>query len=65
MDNPPPNGSQNNFGFYIVPTYDTPGYNTLTYDNAGGCSNSLSITDAYGGSSANKCNQQYKKLYIT
>lgn len=64
MENPPPSGSQNIYGFYIVPTYDTPGYNNLTYDNSGGCSNSLNITDAYGAD-ANKCNQQYQKLYIT
>ena len=60
METAPPTGSsQYTTGFFIVPSYEGISYTTLTHGNTG-CSNRLSITDAYGAD-ANKCNQKYEK----
>ena len=60
METPPPTGSsQYTSGLYVVPMYSAISYDSLTHGNTG-CSNMLSITDAYGAD-ANKCNQKYEK----
>ena len=57
---PPQMNTLNTSGFYIVPAYDAPGYDTLTHGVGGTCSGFLNITDAYG-KNADKCSTQYLK----
>ena len=50
-------------GYYVVPTYEAPGYDTLTnpHGGSGNCNGFFSIDSAYGSGAAN-CNQQYTKM---
>jgi hypothetical protein len=45
-------------GYYIVPAYGAPGYNTLMHDAAPSCSGYFGIDAAYRSKGGN-CNQQY------
>lgn len=49
-------------GYYVVPAYSAPGYDTLTHGSPGGCGSSssgyFSIGKAYG-SGAGSCNTKY------
>ena len=45
-------------GQYIVPSFHSPGYNTLMHDAAPSCSGYFNIDAAYG-SNAGNCNQKY------
>lgn len=50
--------SANVSGFYLVPNYQAPGYDTLTHGGKGSCSGFFNITNAYGAN-ADKCSTQF------
>jgi hypothetical protein len=61
MGNPPMmRGSADTSGFYLVPNYTAPGYDTLTHQKAGSCSGHFNITNAYGAN-ADKCDTKYSR----
>ena len=45
-------------GKYIVPTYSSPGYNTLMHNSAPSCSGYFNIEGAYG-SDSKSCSTKY------
>jgi len=57
-----PRGHNSTSGYYVVPTYEAPGYDALTHPHggSGSCNGFFSIDSAYGSGAAN-CNQQYVK----
>jgi len=59
MQVPVPRG--NTSGYYIVPSYGAPGYDTLTYPAS--CLGYPSIGSAYKSDGGN-CNQQYIKKLV-
>jgi len=56
MSPPVPRGTVS--GFYVVPAYGAPGYNTLMHDSAPSCSGYFNIGAAYG-TSADNCGTQF------
>ena len=61
MGNPPMmRGAADTSGFYLVPNYTAPGYDTLTHQTQGSCSGHFNITNAYG-SNSNNCATKYMR----
>lgn len=56
MQPPIPRGTVG--GYYIVPAFSSPGYNTLMHGSAPSCSGYFDIDSAYQSKGGN-CNQQY------
>jgi len=55
----PPIPASNVSGTYIVPTYEAPGYDTLTGKGCGSCSGYSNIGVAYKSSKDGSCNPIY------
>jgi len=55
----PPISQSTVSGTYIVPTYDAPGYDTLTGKGCGNCAGYFNIGAAYKSSKDGSCNPIY------
>ena len=57
---PLPKGSMANT--YVVPVYDSPGYNALVHGKSGCCSGYPDIRSAYKSNSDGSCNPKYVNM---